>query len=155
MLGLSAALRLRSIVCRASSAVGVPDCDALGRFFEDEAFPRGIGGPDSTREALSDDFLVFVGVLGLGWTLLRLVVFTVIASGSSGLRITLRGMDSREDSSKEEFSVEVVVAEDVSSEDEGIVGRLRVDVEKNFVSWFIFAFFGIPDVYLGSSFFCV
>ena len=95
---------------------------------------------------------MFFGVVGLVELVLRSVVLTVIARGVSGLRITLRGIDSQEDSSMDEFSVEVVAADDVSSEEEGIVGRRRLDIEKNFVSLFIFALFGILGAYLGNSF---
>ena len=48
--------------------------------------------------------------------------------------------------------MEVDAAEDVSSDEDGIVGRRRLDIGRNFVSLFIFALFGILDVYLGNSF---
>ena len=81
---------------------------------------------------------------------------TVTESGASGFRMTLRGSDSLEDSSIDEFSVDVVVAEEVSSEEDGMVGLRRDDdMRKDFVILAILIFFGIHGVYLGSNFFYV
>ena len=122
------------------------------RVFLGVAIPRRIGEPDSAWDALPLFLLDFLWDSGF---LSRFVVLTDTESGVKGFRMTFRGMDSHDDSSNVVDSADVVVAQEVSSEVEGMRGRRRFDdVKRDFVR-FILRVCGIRDVYSESSFFGV